>query len=72
MEFPAVGYRNNTSGTLNNAGQNGNYWSSVAYDSNNAYNLNFNSSNVNPQNNWNKRNGLSVRCVRQEFATLVF
>ncbi|MDE6182981.1 MAG: hypothetical protein K2F53_00975 [Rikenellaceae bacterium] len=71
MEFPAVGNRN-TSGTLNsNVGANGNYWSSVAYDSNNAYNLYFNSSNLNVNNN-NKQNGFSVRCVRQEFTALIF
>ncbi len=73
MEFPAVGLRdNNSTGTLNNNGTNGYYWSSVQYDSNNAYNMNFNSSSVNP-NNWNnKKNGFSVRCVRQEFTTLIF
>ncbi len=71
LEFPAVGWRNNdSSGTLNNAGVNGNYWSSVAYDSNNAYRLNFNSSDLNV-NAPNKRNGFSVRCVRQEFTTLI-
>ncbi|MDE7134693.1 MAG: hypothetical protein K2N86_05390, partial [Rikenellaceae bacterium] len=65
LEFPAVGWRNNdSSGTLNNAGQNGNYWSSVTYTSNtnNAYELNFNSSNLNVDWN-NKQNGRSVRCV---------
>ncbi len=73
MEFPAVGLRdNNSTGTLNNNGTNGYYWSSVQYDSNNAYNMNFNSSSVNP-NNWNnKKNGFSVRCVRQKFTTLIF
>ena len=53
----------NSSG-LYNAGNNGNYWSRVANSSNNAYNLNFNSSsNVNPSNNNNRYNGNSVRCV---------
>lgn len=59
---PAAGYRNGTS--LNNAGENGNYWSSTPNESNtqNAYNLNFNSSNRNV--NWNNRNnGQSVRPV---------
>ena len=61
--FPAAGYGNNAS--LNNAGSNGNYWSSSLNSSNpnNAYNLNFNSSNVNPQNNNNRYNGQSVRAV---------
>ena len=71
MEFPAVGNLN-TAGSLNNAGTNGYYWSSVQSTSNtnNAYNMNFNSSSVNPSNSNNKRNGFSVRCVRREFTTL--
>ncbi len=51
------------SGVLNNAGINGNYWSSTANSSaNNAYNLNFNASDVNPSNNNNRWNGFSLRC----------
>ena len=59
---PAAGYRNNSS--LNNAGNNGNYWSSSLNEnnSNNARNLNFNSSNHNMNNN-NRYNGQSVRPV---------
>ncbi|MDE7133847.1 MAG: fibrobacter succinogenes major paralogous domain-containing protein, partial [Rikenellaceae bacterium] len=64
VEFPAVGYRHNSDGTLYNAGAYGYYWASVAYDSSNAYTLTFNSSNVNPQYGWYTRSGLSVRCVR--------
>ena len=72
MEFPAVGDRNNDSaGTLNNAGTWGYYWSSTQYNSDNAYNMNFNSSSVNTDWN-NRRNGFSVRCVRQEFTALIF
>ena len=59
--FVRSGYVNPTN-YLNNAGNNGNYWSSVANSSSDAYNLNFNSSNVNPSNN-NRYNGKSVRCV---------
>ena len=61
---PAAGNRNGSS--LNNAGENGNYWSSTPNESNsnNAYNLNFNSSNQNV--NWNNRNnGQSVRPVTE-------
>lgn len=61
---PAAGNRNGSS--LNNAGENGNYWSSTPNESNsnNAYNLNFNSSNQNV--NWNNRNnGQSVRPVAE-------
>jgi len=68
VEFPAVGNRN-SSGTLNNNGTNGYYWASDQYNASNAYNMYFDSSNVNTGNN-NKANGRSVRCVRQEFTTL--
>lgn len=58
--FPAAGNRNNGSGGLNNVGSNGNYWLSAANSQTNARNLNFNSGNVNPQNNNNRANGFSV------------
>ncbi len=61
---PAAGWRNGTS--LNNTGENGNYWSSTPHESNtnNAYNLNFNDGNFN--RNWNNRNnGQSVRPVSE-------
>ena len=50
--LPAAGNRNGTS--LNNAGSNGNYWSSSPNPNNsdNAYNLNFNSGNY----DWNNNN----------------
>lgn len=60
----ASGYRNRTSGGLNNVGGNGYYWSSASNSRANAYNLNFNSGNVNPLNNNNRANGFSVRPVR--------
>lgn len=57
-------YGGNWNGNSNNVGSNGNYWSSVVNDSNNAYNLNFNvDDNLDPQNNDNRNNGNSVRCV---------
>ena len=51
-------------GTLNNAGSNGNYWSSSLNtdNPNNAYNVNFNSDNVDWNNN-NRYYGLTVRPV---------
>ena len=60
--LPAAGNRNDTN--LNNAGSNGNYWSSSLNtdNPNNAYNVNFNSDNVNWNNN-NRYNGFSVRPV---------
>ena len=60
--FPAAGGYNGTS--LNYRGSNGFYWSSSFYSSTNARNLNFNSSNVNPQNNNERRYGFSVRPVQ--------
>lgn len=62
--LPAAGNRNGSS--LNNAGSNGNYWSSTPNSSNtdNAYELNFNSGNHNTD--WNNRyNGQSVRPVSE-------
>ena len=66
VEFLAVGCRlNGSSGTLSSsAGAVGDYWSSVARSSNNAYTLYFSSSGVNPQEYWDKQYGQSVRCVR--------
>ena len=65
LQAPASGYRNNNDGSLNNVGNNGNYWSATP-DSNNAYNLNFNNNgNVNPSNNNNRANGQSVRCLQE-------
>lgn len=63
--FPASGYRNNNDGSLNNVGNNGNYWSAVPNNTNNGCNLNFNQWNVNPQNNNNRSNGFSVRPVSE-------
>ena len=62
--LPAAGYRNDSS--LNNAGSNGNYWSSSlnTNNPNNAYNLNFNSDNVDWNNN-NRYIGFTVRPVCQ-------
>jgi len=58
------GNRNNN-GTFNNIDNNGNWWSSAENNTNNAWNrnLNYNNGNVNRNNN-NKKNGFSVRCLR--------
>jgi hypothetical protein len=58
-----AGNRNNSDGSLNNRGSNGNYWSGTPNNSN-AYDLNFNASNMNPADNNNRANGFSVRCIR--------
>lgn len=58
-----AGNRNQSDGSLNNQGSNGNYWSS-SVSGGNALNLNFNSGGVNPANANNRANGFSVRCVK--------
>jgi uncharacterized protein (TIGR02145 family) len=64
--LPAAGYRNNSNGTLNNRGYNGNYWSTRRNsNASNAYNLNFNSGNTNANNANNRANGFSVRCIAE-------
>ena len=60
--FTIAGNRNNSDGSLNNVGTNGNYWSSTV-DGTNSRNLNFNSSNANMNSN-NRANGFSVRCIK--------
>jgi|TARA_B100000959_G_scaffold129935_1_gene136350 hypothetical protein len=59
------GYRNNNNGNYNNMGNNGYFWSSTENNNNNAWNrkLNYNNSEINRNNN-NKKNGFSVRCIR--------
>jgi len=62
--LPAAGYRNNSAGTLYGVGSFGFYWSSTAYDTLNAYYLNFGSGNA----VWNyddRRSGRSVRAVAE-------
>ena len=60
--LPAAGNRN-CNGNVNNVGSNGNYWSSTPNGSDNAWNLNFNSGEVNMNNN-NRCYGQSVRLVQ--------
>ncbi|MGI6794812.1 hypothetical protein ACMYZ5_10995 [Bacteroides sp. KG68] len=56
------------SGTLNNRGNNGYYWSGTENDSSNAWNANFNSNNANANNRNNKNNGFAVRLFASETA----
>ena len=63
MRSFTTGGGNANSGGINNVGSNGYYWSSTPNGSDNAYNLNLNSSNANPSNNNNRYNGYSVRCL---------
>ncbi|MDE7356614.1 MAG: fibrobacter succinogenes major paralogous domain-containing protein [Rikenellaceae bacterium] len=66
MEFPAIGSRDGSFGTLNGAGTYGYYWSSVTSTSGSsyAYYLTFGSSNVGVSGSNLKQRGYSVRCVR--------
>jgi hypothetical protein len=60
--LPVAGNRNNSNGSLNNVGSNGNYWASTVSGTN-VRNLHFNSSNANMNSN-NRANGNSVRCLK--------
>ena len=68
---PAAG--NGNGSDLNNAGSNGNYWSSTpnSDNSNNAWNLNCNSSNFKSGNNY-RHNGYPVRPVKDPPPTVRF
>ncbi|MDE6483118.1 MAG: fibrobacter succinogenes major paralogous domain-containing protein, partial [Rikenellaceae bacterium] len=67
LEFPAVGRRAYWDGGRTNYGTNGFYWTSVGDKVNtvNAHDIGFNSGGITTAGNDNKRNGFSVRCVRQ-------
>jgi len=58
----AAGYLNGSDGALYYRGVKGRYWSSTQNNTTNGYNLNFNSTNSNVNNN-NKANGFSARCL---------
>ena len=59
------GNRNYNGSGFNNAGNNGNWWSSLPNGSENAWNRNLNYNNAwFNRNNWNRTNGFSVRCLQ--------
>ena len=60
--LPAAGYRDGTS--VRDVGSYGHYWSSSCSNSNYAYYVAFDSGNVAPQYNSNRRYGFSVRLAR--------
>ncbi len=60
--MPVAGNRNNSNGTLNNVGSNGNYWSSTVNGTNASY-LNFGSSNASMLSLY-RAFGFSVRCLK--------
>lgn len=59
--FPAAGYYNGRS--HNGRGSVGYYWSSTYNSAAGARSMNFNSSTVTPQSNFNRRSGFTVRAV---------
>ena len=62
--LPAAGYR--TGSSVNFGGTIGYYWSATSYGSNNAYDVNFNSGDLNSANeNTTRYYGFSVRLVRE-------
>jgi len=60
--LPAAGFRFGT--YVNFVGSYGFYWSSTPYDTSYAYYLNFGSDDVNPQSNYDRYSGQSVRLVK--------
>ena len=60
--LPAAGYRNTTS--IYNGDSDGYYWSSTASGPDNAYMLHFSSSSVSPSLSYPRRDGRSVRLVK--------
>jgi uncharacterized protein (TIGR02145 family) len=62
--FPAAGYRSTNDGTLYNAGEYGNYWSSTVFVSYSAYYLDFDSSIASVYID-DRTYGQSVRCVAE-------
>ena len=63
LSIPFTGYYNWQNGNLNSRGANGYFWSSTPSSAPNARYLNFDSTYVNPQHNYNKVDGFTVRCV---------
>lgn len=59
--LPAAGNRNGS--TVNNAGTNGNYWSSTAYDELLAWYVDFNDGYAYPGFSYGRNLGQSVRLV---------
>ena len=57
------GNRNWNDGTMNSQGTNAYYWSTTS-NTTNAYNLNFNTSNINPADYGTRGAGFSLRCIK--------
>ena len=65
--LPAAGYRVHIGGVLGGSGSNGYYWSSMEYDSNNAYRLGFGSGSADISSSSSSKSAARlVRCVKEE------
>ena len=62
--LPAAGYRSSGS-SVSSVGGSGRYWSSTAYDSGNAYYLNFDKLNFSPDGPFYRSLGFSVRLITE-------
>ena len=67
----APGFRNNTSGALNNVGNEGSVWSASANGTNGVY-LRFVMNAAQPGNSNNRANGFLLRCLSAFIALLLF
>ena len=65
INFPASGYRNDNGGSLDNVGNNGYYWSADPGSTYHGCDLNFDSGNVNPLNNYDRTYGFAARPVSE-------
>ena len=63
LDFVYTGFYAGSAGLLGSEGSGGYYWSRTAYSGTNAYNLDFNSSNVYPQGINGRGYGFALRCV---------
>ena len=63
LKLPMAGYRGRSSGSLRNAGTDGNYWSSTVSSASSRY-LGFNSSNANMGTGY-RAGGSAVRCLKE-------
>ena len=71
VDFPLSGFRRFSDGSLINVGSGGYVWLSSAYSRSGAYGLYFNSSYVNPQDNYYYRaEGFSVRPVQDDLTKI--
>ena len=63
--FPAAGYRNSYTGSMDYVGSLGCDWSSSPYDGSSGCHLSFNSGGVSPSGTSSRAYGFSVRCVQE-------